>query len=159
MPTDMFVKIGDVAGESTDGTHKDSIEVLSWSWGVSNPVSSTGTTGLSAGKDSLSEISFMQMMDKSTPALQLACATGKHYPTATLTARKSGGGQVDYLIVKMFEVFVSSLQVSQGEGSVPAINVSLAYNKMELEYKIQKADGTVSPGGTFKYSVAENKTY
>ena len=159
MPTDIFVKIGDVAGESSDGTHKDSIEVLSWSWGVSNPVSSTGTTGLSAGKASLSDITYQQMMDKSTPALQLACATGKHYPTATLTARKSGGGQVDYLIVKMFEVFVSSLQLGQGDSSVPSVSVSLAYNKMELEYKIQKADGTVSPGGTFKYSVAENKTY
>ncbi len=35
MAVDMFLKIGDVKGESRDDKHKDEIDVLSWSWGMS----------------------------------------------------------------------------------------------------------------------------
>ena len=40
MAMDMFIKIGDVAGESTDKKHPADIDVLAWSWGLSN----SGTT-------------------------------------------------------------------------------------------------------------------
>jgi len=36
MASDIFAKIGDIKGESLDSKHKDEIEVLSISWGVSN---------------------------------------------------------------------------------------------------------------------------
>ena len=36
MASDIFAKIGDIKGESLDDKHKDEIEVLSWSWGVTN---------------------------------------------------------------------------------------------------------------------------
>ena len=35
MASDIFAKIGDIKGESLDSKHKDEVEVLSWSWGVS----------------------------------------------------------------------------------------------------------------------------
>ena len=35
MAADIFAKIGDIKGESLDSKHKDEVEVLSWSWGVS----------------------------------------------------------------------------------------------------------------------------
>ena len=38
MPSDIFAKIGDIKGESLDAKHKDEIEVLSFSWGVTNTV-------------------------------------------------------------------------------------------------------------------------
>lgn len=31
---DIFIKIDGIAGESQDATHPDEIEVLSWSWNV-----------------------------------------------------------------------------------------------------------------------------
>src|SRR5207248_5111445 len=36
MAMDMFIKIGELKGESRDKTHKDEIDVLAWSWGISN---------------------------------------------------------------------------------------------------------------------------
>ncbi len=36
MASDIFAKIGDIKGESADSKHKDEIEVLSFSWGVTN---------------------------------------------------------------------------------------------------------------------------
>jgi hypothetical protein len=44
MASDMFLKLGDIKGESTDDKHKDEIEVLAFSWNVSNP----GTMAVSA---------------------------------------------------------------------------------------------------------------
>ncbi|MGV8719825.1 type VI secretion system receptor/chaperone Hcp, partial [Pseudomonas aeruginosa] len=35
MAVDMFIKIGDVKGESKDKTHAEEIDVLAWSWGMS----------------------------------------------------------------------------------------------------------------------------
>ena len=35
MAVDMFVKIGDLEGESKDKDHEKEIDVLSWSWGAS----------------------------------------------------------------------------------------------------------------------------
>jgi hypothetical protein len=32
--SDIFAKLGDIKGESMDDKHKDEIEVLSYSWGV-----------------------------------------------------------------------------------------------------------------------------
>ena len=53
MASDIFAKIGDIKGESTDSKHKDEIEVLSFSWGVTN---SAKIKGGGAGKAILSPI-------------------------------------------------------------------------------------------------------
>ena len=50
MAMDMFIKIGELAGESGDSVHKDSIDVLAWSWGLSNSGSAHSGGGAGAGK-------------------------------------------------------------------------------------------------------------
>jgi len=35
MAVSIFARIGTIKGESQDAKHKDEIDVLSWSWGVS----------------------------------------------------------------------------------------------------------------------------
>ena len=35
MAVDVFLKLGDVKGESKDSKHEGEIDVLSWSWGIS----------------------------------------------------------------------------------------------------------------------------
>ena len=45
MAVDMFIKIDDIEGESTDDAHGGEIDVLSWSWGMSQ----SGTTHTGAG--------------------------------------------------------------------------------------------------------------
>ncbi len=79
MPTDIFMKIRDIQGESRDKDHKDEIEVLSWSWGLSNQVASPSPGGgAGAGKTKFQDISFTHLVDKASPNLMLSCASGKH---------------------------------------------------------------------------------
>ena len=37
MASNIFAKLGDIKGESQDAKHKDEIEVLSFSWGLTTP--------------------------------------------------------------------------------------------------------------------------
>ena len=36
MSSKIFLKVGNIKGESTDEKHKEQIEVFNWSWGVTN---------------------------------------------------------------------------------------------------------------------------
>ena len=159
MAVDIFAKLGDIKGESTDAKHKDEIEVLSFSWGVTNapPV---GGGGGGAGKATFQDLSIVHRIDKASPQLLLACARGKHLPDATITHRKAGKGQQEYLIVKMNDVIITGVQHGGGGGEgASSETVTLNFAKVELEYRPQKADGSLDAGVQFKYDLKANKTF
>ena len=156
MAVDVFLKLADVKGESKDDKHKDEIEVLSWSWGISNPVDARAGAGKGAGKANFHDLNFMHSVDKASPVLMKACTMGDHFGEATLTSRKAGKGQQEYLIVKLKEVFVSSVQPS-GSSEHPMESVSLVFGHIDLEYKPQKDDGSLDAGVHFIYDLLKNK--
>ena len=152
MAVDVFLKIATVKGESKDSKHPEEIDVLSWSWGVSNTGSGALGGGHGAGKANFSDLSFMHALDKASPVLMKACAMGDHFADATLVSRKAGKGQQDYLIIKLKEVFVTSVQPS-GSSEHPMESVSLTFGHVDLEYKAQKADGSLDGGVHFIYDL------
>ena len=158
MASDIFAKIGDIKGESLDDKHKDEIEVLSWSWGVSNAGAIKGASGAGAHKASFHDLSFTHKIDKASPVLMQACALGTHLKDATITHRKSGKGQQEYLIVKMNDIIITSVQNSGSSGGGDTTeSVSLAFGKVVIEYKPQKADGSLDAGIHFKYDLKAQK--
>ena len=155
MATDIFAKIGDIKGESSDAKHKDEVEVLSWSWGVAQSGSVTGPGG-GAGKASFSDFSFMHRIDSASPLLMKACATGQHIKEATVTHRKAGKGQQEFLIIKMNDILITSVQpAANADSLIEAVSLQMA--KVNLEYKPQKADGSLDAGVFFKYDIKANK--
>jgi len=158
MAADIFLKLGDIKGESTDDKHKDEIDVLAWSWGVSNPTSMASGGGGGRGKVSFQDLHFTHYVDKASPNLLKMCATGEHIKEATLIQRKQGKGQQEYLVVKLQDVMVSLVQnAGNGGGDQPVENVSLAFAKVDYEYKAQKADGSLDAGIHFKYDQKATK--
>jgi type VI secretion system secreted protein Hcp len=155
MAADIFAKLGDIKGESLDSKHKDEVEVLSWSWGVDTR-SSAGGAG--SGKANFNDFHFTHHIDKASPNLLKACATGEHIKEATITARKAGKGQQEFLIIKMNDVIITSVAVSgSGDTAAMAESVALRFGKVDLEYKPQKADGSLDAGLHFKYDIKANK--
>jgi len=152
MASDIFAKIGDIKGESMDDKHKDEIEVLSYSWGVSNAGSMAHGSGGGEGKATFHDLSFVHNIDKASPVLLQACATGTHYKEATIIHRKAGKGQQEYLIVKMNDVIITSV-THGGSGDGHSENVSINFGKVALEYKPQKPDGSLDAGIFFKYNL------
>ena len=141
---DIYLKIDGVDGEAQDQSHQNEIEILSFSFGVSN--TGSGDVGLGSGSSraSLSDLSVMKHVDKASPGLFLACCTGKHLPTATLSVRKAGGdAPVEYLKYDLTEVYVSSVQTSGSDGGgIATESASLNFSKIEVTYTPQTAQGT-----------------
>ena len=112
MASSIFAKIGTIKGESKDVKHPGEIDVLSWAWGVTQTGSMAHGGGGGAGKASFQDLTFTHRIDKATPLLLKACATGEHIPEATIAVRKAGKGQQDYLVVKLSDVLVTSVVMS-----------------------------------------------
>jgi type VI secretion system secreted protein Hcp len=158
MAIDTYAKIGDIKGESMADGHKDEIEVLSYSWGVTNAGSMRSGGGGGEGAANFHDMSFVHSVDKASPVLFQACALGTHLKEATITHRKAGtkGGQVDYLVVKLNDVIITSV-THGGSSDSHSENVSLSFSKVHLEYKPQKQDGSLDAGIQFKYDLKGKK--
>jgi type VI secretion system secreted protein Hcp len=156
MASDIFAKIGDIKGESLDAKHKDEIEVLSFSWGVTN-AANIGGGGAGAGRATFHDLSFTHAIDKASPKLLQACATGAHLKEATITRRKAGKGQQEYLIIKMNDIIITGVSLGDSSGGAGSENVSLAFAKVDLEYRPQNPNGTLEPGIHFKFDIKANK--
>jgi type VI secretion system secreted protein Hcp len=157
MGSDIFAKIEGIKGESLDAKHKDEIEVLSFSWGVTNTGATAASGGAGAGKATFQDLSIVHKIDKASPLLMRACATGTHLKEATITYRKAGKDQQDYLIVKLNDIIITGVLDGAASGQAGSETVSLAFAKIDLEYKPQKADGSLNTGIHFKYDLEANK--
>ena len=158
MAADIFAKIGTIKGESQDAKHKDEIEVLSWSWGVTQSGTIGSGGGGGQGKASFHDFNFTHHVDKASPVLMKACATGEHIKEATITVRKAGKGQQEYLIIKLSDVIVTSVALGvAGDDASSEESVAIRFAKVDLEYKPQKADGSLDAGLHFKYDIKGNK--
>ncbi len=155
---DYFLKLEGIEGESTDDKHKDWIDLESFSWGANNSAHmGSGTTGLATGKVSMQDFHFVMRVNKSSPKLMLACASGQHIKTANLICRKAGGSQQEYLKYKFTDVLVSSYQTGGSHGeAIPVDQVSLAFGKIEVTYSPQKVDGTLGPPIITGWDLAKN---
>jgi type VI secretion system secreted protein Hcp len=150
MAAEIFAKLGDIQGESTDAQHRGEIEVLAFSWGVAHP---TAPGGAVTGKAAFHDLSFTHKIDKASPKLMEACTLNRRLPEATITHRKSGGSQVEYLILKLTGAVVTSVAMSDTSGGGTE-NVTLTFAKVDFEYKPQKPDGSLDTAVTFQFDTA-----
>jgi type VI secretion system secreted protein Hcp len=157
--TDYFLRIDGISGESLDAKHKGEIEVESWSWGEANPVA-PGGGGSSAGKVQMQDFNFTANVSKASPNLMLACASGKHFKSAVLTARKAGKSQQEFLTFSLSDVLVSAYQIGGAGGEVvPGDSVSLNFAKIQVEYKPQNPDGSLGESIKAGWDVKQNKQF
>lgn len=135
MAFDAFLKIEGIEGESTDKTHPGEIEVMSFSWGVTQTGSAGGGGGGGAGKAVNQDFHFTTAVSKASPVLMLACATGRHLPSALLTLRKAGGQAIEFVKIRMQDVLISSYQTGgAADDGAPTDQVSLNFVKIDFTY-------------------------
>ena len=133
MAFDAFLKIEGIEGESTDKTHPGEIEIDSFSWGVTN----TGNVGGGGtGRAVPEDFHFTAPLSKASPNLMLACATGRHIQSATLTVRKGG---FEFEKMRLSDVLVSSYQMGgDTHEDRPEDQFSLLFVKMDFFYSVQR---------------------
>lgn len=144
MATDYFLKMDGVKGESQDATHKDQIDVESFSWGENNVTTiGSATSGAGAGKVKFDTFVFVTRVSQASPILAQMCANGTHAPTAVLTARKAGGKQEEYYKVTFKTVFITAYKSIGAGGTevIPRDEVTCLFGEYEIDYKPQSGDG------------------
>lgn len=157
MAVDMFLKIEGIEGEAQDKVHAKEIDVLAWSWGMSQGGTTHMGGGAGAGKASFQDISLTKYIDKSTTRLMQAAARGTHIPSATLVMRKAGDAPLEYLTIHMKDVMITSVSI----GGSPAEdrlteNVTLNFADFGVRYIEQKPDGAAGEKPEFKWDIAAN---
>jgi type VI secretion system secreted protein Hcp len=156
MAVDMFMKIGNLPGEARDHKFKDWIDVMSWSWGMSQSGSAHVGGGVGSGKVNVTDLAFTHYVDSCTANLMLYCCTGHHYPEAKLVCRKAGEKPLEYLKITMTEVLISSVQPKGAVGDRIVEDVSLNFAKVKVEYTPQKKDGSAEPVKEMTWNIATN---
>jgi type VI secretion system secreted protein Hcp len=160
MAVDMFIKIGDVKGESTDDKHKGEIDVLSWSWGATQAGTSGIGGGGGAGKVQLQDLTITKYIDKASPTLLKMCCDGSHIGTCLLTVRKAGGTALEYLKLTLDGALVTSISTG-GSGGQDRLteNVTLNFSKIKMEYTPQTGKGAGEASVTQGWDVSANKAW
>ncbi len=162
MAFDAFLKIDTIPGESTDDKHKDWIEILSYSWGVSQPATGSRSTGgaRSAERVNVQDFSIVHSIDKASPKLFLSCCKGEHIKGVTVELCRATGDKQKYMEYKLTDVLVSSVRPggsSKGGETLPLEEVSFNYGKLEITYT--QTDTTGKPKGDVKanWDLVQNK--
>jgi type VI secretion system secreted protein Hcp len=141
---DFFLELDGIEGESGDSTHPNSIDVVSFSWSVAQGGIKFAGSGASAAKSDFTPIGIFKHIDKASPRLMLACATGEHIKSATLFLRDSSREtNQEYFKITLSDVLVSSYKTGQatdGNGEILE-EVSLSYQKVQVSYKLQNPAG------------------
>ena len=161
MATDFFLKLDStIQGESTDEKHTGELEIESWSWHATNTGTSGSGGGSGTGKADFADIAFSKFVDKATPKIINAVATGAHFASGVLTCRKASGkgGQVEYLKMTLGDFLISSYSTSASEEHpIPRETFTINYATIQYEYAPQKKDGTLEGKISAKYDRHLNK--
>jgi type VI secretion system secreted protein Hcp len=158
MAVDMFLKIDGVDGESKDKTHLKQIDVLAWSWGLSNSGSAHVGGGAGSGKVNVQDVSITKWVDSASPKLVVACCEGSHYSQVLLTVRKAAGkAPLEYVKITLNEVLVAGISTG-GSGGEERLteNVTLNFGKFSMDYTPQQDDGSAGTAINAAWDVAGN---
>ena len=150
---DAFIIISGIQGESTDQTHRNWIDVYSWSFGETLP---SATAGGATARVTMQDFKFTKRADIASPLLFLACARAQRIPTATLEVRSIGTVPVTVLSIKLSDVIVSSFETLGNSGSIDLLEkVSLNFGKIEITYT-PIVSGAAGPNVTGGWDLRSN---
>lgn len=154
---DMFLKIDGVPGESVDDKHAGEIDVLAWSWNISQSSDLAAGGGAGAARPQLRDLKVIKYADAATAALTSNALVGRVSPTATLTIETDGPTPFVFLVIDMEDVMISRIAQggSAGEDRLTE-SISLNYSKISITYTQQNADGSKGPVKSACFDVAAN---
>ena len=154
----IFLKPDGIKGASTSSHGKDDIEVLSYSFGVSMPVTHSVAEGQRThGQANVQDISISKYVDQTTPIFLQHCCKGTLIKTMQirhLRADTAGTAAVMLITIDMNDVLVTSVSVSGSDQSME----NLTFNFSKIQWTYHKQDKTAADKGNVvaSYDIATN---
>jgi type VI secretion system secreted protein Hcp len=146
---DVFLQLDGIPGESVDAAYKDQLVINTFTLGVTVPNAGAGNVRGSAPQ--FDGLTVTKRVDRSSPRLLQAAATGELIKKAVLSSRKPGSRSPAYYRITLSDVLVSSVKIS--EGSELLESVSFTFGKIEIEYIQQDASGASKPAIRFGFDL------
>ena len=152
-----YLKIDDIPGESQRDGHEDEIDFVGLSWKIER-AESDGTRATARAK--VGPIKVLKRIDKSSPYLALATLNGQSFPEMVITVRRdSGDAHLDYLIITMTNVRVTSYEMTTSEGtaqqaSEPTEEVGFVFEEIRYKYTEMEEDHSVGAEHEIEYDIA-----
>lgn len=148
--SDFLLEIEGIKGESTSKVRPGTIELASWSWGLS--VVSTNVPGIGpVGKVSLQDFHWVQPVDSTAPPLLNWATTQTDTPrdVKLYALKNADGGAYSFFEIAFPDTLLSSLQLggSAGDGNL-LMQLSVAVPSATMTYR--KAPGAAAVTGTFR---------
>ena len=157
MPSDYYLLINGVTGESQAANMANNIELETWNFGaLSRP--DLGGKGFSAGKPSFSEFTCGFGLDSASYQLLKNLTEGTHIANATFTGRKTGGGATpyNYVVVTLTNCFITGFSTGGGSTGTPDAGLSFAYETIQYQYYTQDTtSGVVTLAGQAQYDIKQ----
>lgn len=130
----VFAKFTGITGDATDKDHKGDIVLESASIGAS----AAASTGGAGGRSSVQTFTITKRVDKASPLLFEAAASGKAIKEADIFfAKGKGGTEQDYLEFKLSEVTVVSItDGTSADTGTPVEAVKLSFAHLSESYLV-----------------------
>lgn len=151
---DMFLKLDGLTGEANAPEHKDEIEILEWSWGMTGPSALSG--GGPSARTSLSEIRFSKGCDKATTQLMSVMRNNTKVKEARLAVRKAGAvPPVEFMTITVKNGRITSHTIgTETPGNSTLVETfSIAFEEIEVKYTTQQGTGGKSADLLFNATV------
>ena len=158
MAVSICIKIGSIPGESQIKGHEKEIDVLEWSWGLTQSASAHVSTGAGSGSADVRDLTIKKYVDSSSPTLLQECFYGHDHKLATLTVLKAGGKSAIEMVKLTMSgtVFISSVNTGNPEPNDRYTEtVTLNFAKVKFEYTGQNADQSKGASVAGEFDIAK----
>ena len=159
MSASIFLKIDGVKGDSVKDGHADEIDVISWSWDMTQQGLAHVGKGAGGGKVSVGDVQIAKRLDTATPSLMMKCCKGEHIPKAVLVVERAGGDSpVPYLTMTMEKVFITMISPSVSDSDTEGHEMlSLNFESYDIEVAAQTESGGKGSTASAAFNIATGK--
>jgi type VI secretion system secreted protein Hcp len=140
-------RAGELKGEVSAKGHEHSIEVHGFQFGVA--ASSAIGSGQATARRQYKYLIVVKRLDSSSTSLMSALATNDEVKELKLALRKPGIGQEDFFTITLTAARVVGVDLDFDAGGKAVERASFAFTKIDVEYRVQGADGILGAASTF----------
>jgi len=155
----IYMKYDGIDGESTQGAHKNWIDIGSLQFGIGRAISNSVGAGANreASEPSVSEITVTKTMDSASPKLFTESATGAAGKTVKIDLVSTGSPGNTYATYTLTNSLISGYSVSTG-GDRPSESISISFSKIEFKLTPYGTDGKAGSPVVVSYDLSTAKS-
>ena len=152
-----YIKFDGVDGEALAARYEGWSNLSTVTQSIEREISETGSTR-ARGPAKFEDLFCTKELDKASPKLAEAVASGKVFPKVEIHLTRNGeGGQVPYLAYELKNVVITSYHLFGQANTLALSNDSLALNfeEIKMTYTSYNPDGSTGGNVEFTWKVEE----